>query len=42
MKVGREKIDQTLDQLDVLLKTLPIDYQMDWIQEKHFDLLEDE
>lgn len=33
-----QKIDETLDQLDALLKTLPVDYQMDWIQEKGFDL----
>ena len=32
------KIDETLDKLDALLKTLPVDYQMDWIQEKAFDL----
>ena len=36
-----QKIDQTLDQLDALLKTLPIDYQMDWVQEKLADLIEE-
>ena len=33
-----EKIDETLKALDALLKTLPTDYQTDWVFEKAYDL----
>ena len=33
-----QKIDETLNKLDALIATLPLDYQMDYITEKAFDL----